>query len=137
MILGLLFILGELVAGIQTGFDLVLLGSILIIGGFGGIVFGDITIAYAICVGLSFVYIMFGRTVIKKQLFILTKSTNIDKLIGKTGTVVRSVTPDTAGMIRVDDEDWRASADEVVYEKEKVKVVAVEGVTLVVKKIKS
>ena len=47
------------------------------------------------------------------------------------------MTPDTAGMVRLGDEDWRASAEDVIYEKEKVEVVGIEGVTLLVKKIKS
>ena len=63
-------------------------------------------------------------------MIVITKHTNIDKLIGDTGVVIRSITPDTAGMVRLGDEDWRASSPEIIYEKEKVEVLNIEGVTL-------
>lgn len=137
ILFGLFLVLIELLVGLDTGFDLVLLGTILIIGGFGGLAAGNVMVALIISVVLSVVYILFGRSFVKSRVFILTHSTNIDKLKGKTAVVVRSITPDTAGLIRVDDEDWRATADQVLYEKEKVRVQSVEGVTLKVEKIKN
>ena len=136
VILGLILILSELFLGIQTGFDLVLVGSILVIGGFSGVLTGNLTLALGICVGLSLIYIFYGRTFVKSKIIIFTHKTNIDKLIGKRGVVVRSITPDTAGMIRLDDEDWRATSDEVIYEKEKAEIISIEGVSLKVKKVK-
>jgi len=66
----------------------------------------------------------------------MTHSTNIDKLIGKKGVVVRSITPDTAGMVRLEDEDWHAISDEVLYEKDQIKVETISGVSLKVTKLK-
>ena len=66
----------------------------------------------------------------------MSHNTNIDKLHGKTGVIIRTVTSDTAGMVRLDDEDWRAVSDELIYEKEKVKIKSIEGVSLIVEKIK-
>lgn len=131
---GLVLILAELVVGIQTGFDLVLIGTILVVGGFTGIFTGSVTAALIVSVLLSMIYIAWGRSVIKQKIIVITKKTNIDKLIGASGVVVRSITPDTAGMVRVGDEDWRATSDEVLYEKDKIEVVAIEGVSLIVKK---
>jgi len=85
---------------------------------------------------LGIVYLWFGRALLKQKLIIVTKHTNIDKLIGKTGIVIRSITPDTPGLVRVDDEDWRASSEDILYEKDKVTVELIEGVTLIVKKQK-
>jgi len=136
VIVGLVLILAELLVGIQAGFDLVLIGSILIAGGFLGIVSNSVTVALIVSVILSVVYIAWGRSIVKQKVTVITKKTNIDKLIGKKAVVVSTITPDTAGMVRLGDEDWRASAEEVIYEKEKVEVVAIEGVTLLFKKQK-
>lgn len=135
VIIGLILAGLELMAGVQMGFDLVLLGSILVISGFVGMVGGGIYLSLALAAVLSGMYIFFGRKIIQSKLIVATKHTNIDKLIGKTGVAIRSITPDTAGMVRLEDEDWRAVGDEVIYEKDKVVVEAVEGVSLKVKKV--
>ena len=72
---------------------------------------------------------------VKSKLIFLTKKTNVDKLIGQKGVVIRTITPDTAGLIRLNDEDWRATSDTVLYEKDKAEIVGIEGVTVMVKKI--
>ncbi len=135
IIIGLLFVLLELFIGIQTGFDLVLIGSILVISGFAGVASDSNTLTLVLASTLSIAYMLVGRNQIKRKITVLTHKTNIDKLIGATGTVVRSITPDTPGLVRLSDEDWRAVSQEVIYEKEKVEVMAVEGVSLVVKKL--
>jgi membrane protein implicated in regulation of membrane protease activity len=134
VISGLFFIMAELFVGIDTGFDLILIGSILIISGFIGLFTGNISLMLGLAALLAILYIAVGRKQIKARVTVLTHKTNIDSLPGKTGMVIRSITPDTAGMVRLNDEDWRASADQVIHEKEKIKVVSIEGVTLNVKK---
>lgn len=129
---GLLLILAELLVGIETGFDLVLIGSILIVSGFVGIFTDSTTLMLILATVLSVLYIAVGRKQVRQKITTVSKRTNIDKLIGATGTVVRTITPDTAGLVRVNDEDWRASADEIIYEQATVVVDAIEGVTLIV-----
>jgi len=136
VMVGMVLVLAELIVGIQTGFDLVLIGSILIIGGFGGMWLDSLTVALVMSTLLSFLYIFWGRKIVKQKIVVMTHNTNIDKLHGKIGVIIRTVTPDTAGMVRLDDEDWRAVSDELIYEKEKVRVKSIEGVSLIVEKIK-
>lgn len=136
VIIGLLLALLELVMGIATGFDLVIIGTILIIGGLFGNIFQNSLLTLGLSTLLGIAYLYFGRSLLKQKLIIVTKHTNIDKLIGKTGIVVRSITPDTPGLVRVDDEDWRASSEDVLYEKDKVTIKLIEGVTLIVQKQK-
>jgi len=136
VIIGLLLVALELFAGVQMGFDLVLIGSILFVSGFAGMAGGGINLSLVMATIISVLYIVFGRQVIRSKIIVSTKHTNIDRLAGKKGVVVRTITPDTAGMVRLEDEDWRAIADEVIYEKEKVEALAVEGVSLKVVKIK-
>jgi len=137
VILGLCLVLAELFLGIATGFDLVLIGSILVASGFVGILTGNYIVALVVSVILSIIYIAFGRRLVKSKIIITTHKTNIDKLIGQKATVVRSITPDTPGLVRLNDEDWRASSDDVLFEKDKCTVDSVEGVTLLVSKIKN
>lgn len=136
IVIGLFCIASELIIGIQTGFDLVLIGSILAVSGLAGLLTDSMATTLILAIVLNILYIFFGRKFIKKKIIVITHSTNIDKLIGATGVCVRSITPDTAGLVRLSDEDWRASSDEVIYEKDKIKVISIEGVTLKVSQIK-
>ena len=135
VIAGLLLVLAELLVGIQSGFDLVLIGSILVVSGFVGMFTGSTPLMLVLATALSILYIAVGRNKIRQKITTVTKKTNIDKLIGANGVVVRSVTPDTAGLVRVNDEDWRASAEEILYERDAVTVEGIEGVTLIVRKL--
>lgn len=137
VIIGLCFVLAELFLGIATGFDLVLIGSIIVLGGFAGILTGNYAVSLILSTILSIVYIAFGRTLVKSKLIVATHKTNIDKLIGQKALVIRSITPDTPGLVRINDEDWRASSDDVLFEKDKCTVDSVEGVTLNVSKVNS
>ncbi len=135
VIAGLLLVLAELLVGIQSGFDLVLIGSIMIVSGFVGMFTGSTALMLILATVLSILYIAVGRNRIRQKITTVAKKTNIDKLIGAGGVVVRSITPDTAGLVRVDDEDWRASAEEVLYERDPVIVESIDGVTLLVRKL--
>lgn len=135
VVLGLLLILAELVVGIQTGFDLLLIGSILVISGFAGLLTGNELLMLLMAIGLSIFYIAFGRKKIRRKITTITTKTNIDKLVGSTGIVIRDINPESAGIIRVNDEEWRASAEEVLYERDTVVIEAIEGVTVIVRKL--
>jgi len=134
IVAGLVAILAETVIGVSTGFDLLLIGTILIIGGGVGLLTGSVPVTLIVSVALTLLYLAVFRSQLRKKLLKVTHHTNVDKLIGQTGKVIRTITPDTAGLIRVDDEDWRATSDEVLYEKAKVKILSIEGVTLKVEK---
>jgi membrane protein implicated in regulation of membrane protease activity len=135
VIVGLCLILAELFLGIATGFELVLIGSILITGGFAGIATDNYVVTLVISIILSIIYIAFGRRLIKSKIIVTTHKTNIDKLIGQKAVVIRSITPDTPGLVRINDEDWRASSSDILFEKDKCTVNSVEGVTLLVSKV--
>ncbi len=134
IISGFLLLIAELILGIQTGFDLAVIGASLIIGGIGGNLLSSDTATILISAGLCLSYITFGRKLVKSKISVLTHKTNIDKLVGASGVCFRSISPDTSGMVRVKEEDWRAISDDVIFEKEKIEVIGVEGVSLKVKK---
>ena len=65
--------------------------------------------------------------------------TNIDAVIGKRGFVVREITPKEVGIVKVKGEEWTAISsdeDEVIKKGAEVEVKLIEGVKLVVEKIK-
>lgn len=135
IVIGLLLVLLELVVGIESGLDLVLIGSVLLISGFVGLVLGSIPVMLVLAIGLSVLYIAVGRRKLRHRMSVGTNRTNVDRLLGAPATVVREISPEKAGMVRMDDETWRAIADEILYESDVVTVESVEGVTLRVRKL--
>lgn len=135
--LGLLLILIEVVMGVSTGFDLLLLGSILVAGGFIGGLTGNLMLALATIIALSILYFWLGRSAIKKKLIVATQATNVDNLVGKTAVVIKTVKPHQPGQVRYDTEHWRASSEEVIDIGERVTINSVEGVTLNVSRLKN
>ena len=127
IVAGLVAILAETVIGVSTGFDLLLIGTILIIGGGVGLLTGSVPVTLIVSVALTLLYLAVFRSQLRKKLLKVTHHTNVDKLIDQTGVVIRTITPDTAGLVRVDDEDWRAASDTVLYEKAKVTVPVTNG----------
>jgi membrane protein implicated in regulation of membrane protease activity len=93
VILGLLFVIAEIVVGIDTSLDLVVIGSVLVFGGFAGILTNNFLVTLVVSSILSVAYIVFGRRLIKKRLRVLTSKTNVDKLIGQTGITTQAITP--------------------------------------------
>lgn len=134
IIAGLVLVLLELFMGIEAGFDLVLIGSILIISGIAGN-FTSPTVAFILAAFLSLVYIAFGRKIVKQKLTVKTKDTNIDRLIGKKGIVLKPINQHQSGSLIIDDETWRAGSPDSIGKGEQAEVVSIEGVTLQVKRV--
>ncbi len=135
VVIGLLLVLLELLLGIEAGFDLVLIGSILVASGFFGLLVGSIPLMLLMASGLSVLYIFVGRRKIRSRISVTSTQTNTDRVVGATGTVVKQISPDSAGIVRLDDEQWRAAASEILYEDDVVTVEGIEGVTVHVRKL--
>lgn len=130
VILGFLLIAAELFVGVQTGFDLVLIGLSLLAGGIIGNWINQPWLGIAIATCLTFLYILAGRKLIKSKLIISTHKTNVDSLIGKTGIAVENITPQKRGKIAIDGEIWLATSNTAIPIKSSVVVKSIEGVTL-------
>ncbi len=62
--------------------------------------------------------------------------TNVDAMLGQVGIVTKAIDPDTgSGMVKVEGQDWRALAEEVISEGTKVRVVKVHGAKLIVARL--
>jgi len=127
--LGLGLILVELFIGIETGFDLVLIGIALIVGGGTGNLTSNWELGLLTTITLATAYILFGRKYIKDRLSTDLKPSNVDALKGATGTVTSDISPPQAGKIKVGSEEWRATSSQKLKKGDQVKVIKVEGVT--------
>ncbi|MCL2064264.1 MAG: NfeD family protein [Candidatus Cloacimonetes bacterium] len=66
-----------------------------------------------------------------------TISSNVDALIGKIGTVTKSIQTDKKGYVKVESEEWSAisaNSGESIEEGEQVKVLRLEGNKVIVEK---
>ena len=113
-----------------------LVGSILIISGFVGLWTGSLPVAFALASLLCVLYVLYGRSVIKQRFVVRTHSTNIDKLVGQVGIVTKAVGAGEFGMVKINDESWRATAEQDLEVGTKVTVTSLQGVTLEVEKKK-
>lgn len=139
IIAGVVAIVGEVILGAITGFDLALLGLALAVGGTIGLLFDSAKVGLFSAGAFAFLYLAFLRRRIRSRLTGPNRATNIDAIIGKRGLVTEPIAPHGAGMIRVGDELWRAmlvdGADSAAAIPPGATVVvdSVEGVTLKVR----
>ena len=132
---GLVLILMELLLGIETGLDMVFIGSAFVLGGLITItlhswVWTAVT-SGVICV----IYVFAGRRYIHSRVAVKTERTNIDTIIGKRGFVQQDISQEKYGLVKIGMEDWRAKADEDIKKGEEITVTDVSGVTLNVKRV--
>jgi membrane protein implicated in regulation of membrane protease activity len=135
VIVGLLLVLLELIVGVETGFDLVFIGSVFVIGGLATWPFHSwlltVTVTSIICVA----YVALGRRYVHRWTTVSKAKTNIDAIIDRRGIVLKSIARNVDGLVKVGNEQWRARAEEDIKEGEEIVITSVSGVTLIVKKI--
>ena len=130
IITGLIFIAIEIIIGAISGFDLLLIGVTLIIGGIFSQLTSSIEIGLITTILLSGLYIAIGRNMVKKMLAFKTKTTNIDSVLGKRAVVVKDIAKHSAGQIKLNGEVWRANASSDILKGTVVMIQSVEGITL-------
>ena len=137
LILGALLVLVEVSLGGFAGFDLVLIGSSLAIGGALGLAFHSPTVGVTIASVLSLVYIAIGRRWVRDRMRGAHVASNVDALVGQRAVVTTRVSLDEPGQVKVRDEVWRAipaNGGPGPFDPGSVVTVqAVDGVTLVVR----
>ena len=131
---GLLMILLELVVGVETGLDMAILGTVFVIGGAATVPFNSWLVTLVVTIIISMLYLLLGRRYVQLRMRTQTVKTNIDAIIGEKGVVQQRIGRNTTGLVKVGNEEWRASSEEDVDEGEEIVVTGVRGVTLIVKK---
>ena len=58
------------------------------------------------------------------------QKSNVDALVGQTGRVIKPIVPDSGGQVQIGGEIWIASANSVLKEGVRIKVLSVSGTRL-------
>jgi len=135
-VVGLLMVLLELIVGVETGFDLVFLGSAFILGGLVTWPFNSWVLTVIITTVICIAYVALGRRYVHRWKASGKSKTNIDAIIGRIGVVVKDITKVNDGLVKVGNEQWRARAEDEIKEGDEIVVISVSGVTLIVEKTK-
>jgi len=137
VIIGLVLILLELVIGVETtGFDLVFLGSALVLGGLVTWPANSFVVTMVVVIVICVAYMAIGRRYVHRWAAVRKSKTNVDAIVGRTGIVVRGISRNADGRVKVGSEDWKARATEDIEEGAGVVVTEVTGATLIVEKNK-
>jgi len=132
--IGLVMVLMEVIIGVDTAFDLVIIGSILIIAGAVTIPFHNWWLTLVIAIVLSIIYLSLLRGYVRRRMRFGGLKSNIDAYIGQAAVVLKDISTTEVGRVRVGAEEWRARADEPINAGEEVIIESVKGITLTVKK---
>ena len=108
VIVGSVFILIEIALGGFAGFDLVLVGSALVLGGGLGLLLGNTLLGFLTAAGLAILYVLVGRRWVRKRMRTHSVPSNLDAFIGAEALVMQRIAPHEPGQVRVRDEVWRA-----------------------------
>ncbi|MFC2004642.1 NfeD family protein [Chloroflexota bacterium] len=133
---GLLLVLLELIIGVETGLDLVFIGSAFILGGLVSWPFNSWLVTLIVTIAFCIAYVFLVRSYVRSRLAISKVKTNIDAIIGQKGIVLKSIARNVDGRVRVGSERWRARAEEDIKEGDEIVVISVSGATLIVEKNK-
>ncbi len=133
---GLLMILIELIVGVETGLDLVFLGSAFILGGLVTWPVNSWILTLLVTSVIFAAYVALGRRYVHRGTATSKSKTNIDAIVGRTGIVLQGIGRNVDGLVKVGNEQWRARAEDDIKQQDEITVTGVSGVTLVVEKTK-
>ena len=133
---GLLLVLLELVIGVETGLDLVFIGSSFILGGLVTWPFHSWVLSLIVTSIICIAYVALGRRYAHRWTAVKKAKTNIDTIIGRQGIVLKSIAKNVDGLVRLGNEQWRARAEEDIKPGDEIVVTSVSGATLIVEKTK-
>ncbi|MFC1994861.1 NfeD family protein [Chloroflexota bacterium] len=136
IIVGLLLVLLELIVGVETGFDLVIIGSAFILGGLVAWPFHSWVLPLIVTSLICVIYVVIGRRYVHRWTAVKKVKTNIDAIIGREGIVLKNIARNVDGRVRVGSERWRARAEEDIKEGDEIVITGISGSTLIVKKNK-
>jgi membrane protein implicated in regulation of membrane protease activity len=134
VVIGVLLVLIELVIGINTGLDLVFIGSAFLVGGFVSWIADSWIVAIVLTGVICITYLAIGRRFIHRWTSIPKEKTNIDTIIGASGVVINRIAAGGDGLVKVGNEEWRARSGEDIEVGEPIQVKSITGVTLFVTK---
>ena len=130
---GLFLLILELFIGIDTGLDLVFVGSAFMLAGLVTLAAGSWVWTALVAGIICLLYVVVGRRYVHRRMAVAASKTNIDLIIGKSGVVQQEIRREHDGLVKVGNEEWRARSEEDIETGEEIVVTGVTGVTLNVK----
>ena len=83
---------------------------------------------------LGFILMLVLRKYVVKYLKKNVVSTNVDSYIGKTAIVIKTIEPRVNGLVNFENDTWTAVSNEIIAANSIVRVIAIEGNKLIVKR---
>jgi membrane protein implicated in regulation of membrane protease activity len=130
---GLFLMILELFIGIDTGLDLVFVGTAFALAGLVTLAIGSWVWTALVAGIICLVYVVVGRRFVHRRTAVPATRTNIDLIVGKNGIVQQEIRRERDGQVKVGNEEWRARSEVEIKAGEEIVVTGVSGVTLNVK----
>lgn len=83
---------------------------------------------------VSFVSLLLTKPLLKKLKKFNIEPTNIDRVIGKVGEVIKKIDVNQYGEVKIFGNVWTATSDEVIDVGSRVRVLSIDGVKLIVER---
>ena len=96
----------------------------------------NMTIQIIVFIVVSIVALIVTKPLIKKIRVRKIQPTNLDRVIGQEGVVTKEISRNSFGEVKVQGSIWTATAKEEITKGTQVKVLKIEGVKLLVEKVK-
>lgn len=96
----------------------------------------NFALEFSVFVGLGIVLLLTTRPILLKLMHKQREATNLDRIIGMKGIVLRDIEPDSLGEVKVDGKIWFAFSDKRIELNDKVEVLEINGTKLRVKGVK-
>lgn len=139
----LIWILIAVIFAVIEGFTMGLTTIWFTVGGVGACIIallgGPLLLQIAVFLIISIILLYFTRPLAEKRLRIGHEKNNIDLMIGKSCLVTETIEPYHTGQVKLNGLVWTALANdnkETLAKGELVKIVRIEGVKLIVERMK-
>lgn len=96
----------------------------------------NVTIQIIVFIVVSLISLIATKPFIKKLRTRKIIPTNLDRVIGKTGVVTKEITKNSYGEVKVEGSIWTATSKTKIEKDSQIEVLKIDGVKLVVEKIK-
>lgn len=83
---------------------------------------------------LGIILMITTRPMLNKWIKPKKSQTNLDRVVGMIGIVTENISKHNVGEVKVDGKKWSAVSDKNIKVGEEVKIIAIEGVKLIVEK---
>lgn len=95
----------------------------------------DQVIQIVVFMVIAIILLVLTRPLVMKYFKTNEIKSNVDAIVGQTAVVVKEITPDTIGRVKIRAVEWSAISKETIAINEHVRILDVEGVKVIVEKL--